>query len=76
MSGCPFATGRVTVGGIDLLANPEEAKRRIGYVPDRPFLYEKLRGSEFVGLMARKRNSSTVSAAGSAPLTRRPVSAP
>jgi ABC-2 type transport system ATP-binding protein len=31
---------------------PEEAKRKIGYIPDRPFLYEKLTGMEFLKFTA------------------------
>ena len=40
--------GRVLVGGHDVVAEPMEAKRHIGYIPDRPFLYDKLTGSEFL----------------------------
>jgi ABC-2 type transport system ATP-binding protein len=40
--------GSVIIGGIDLAEEPEEAKRRIGFIPDRPFLYEKLTGMEFL----------------------------
>ncbi len=40
--------GRIRVAGEDLLENPERAKTRVGYVPDRPFLYEKLSGGEFL----------------------------
>ncbi|RPJ76250.1 MAG: ATP-binding cassette domain-containing protein, partial [Desulfobacteraceae bacterium] len=32
--------GSVAVCGIDLQADPENAKRRIGFIPDRPYLYE------------------------------------
>jgi ABC-2 type transport system ATP-binding protein len=45
-------SGRITVGGDDLHRNPERAKQRIGYVPDRPFLYEKLSGGEFLRFVA------------------------
>lgn len=41
-------SGRITVGGDDLAADPVGAKSRIGYVPDRPYLYEKLTGGEFL----------------------------
>jgi ABC-2 type transport system ATP-binding protein len=41
-------SGRISIGGDDLSANPEEAKARIGYIPDRPYLYEKLTGGEFL----------------------------
>jgi ABC-2 type transport system ATP-binding protein len=41
-------SGRILVGGDDLASNPAGAKSRIGYIPDRPFLYEKLTGREFL----------------------------
>jgi ABC-2 type transport system ATP-binding protein len=44
--------GAVTVCGIDMQAQPEEAKRRIGFIPDRPYLYEKLTGGEFLKFTA------------------------
>ena len=40
--------GRVLIGGHDVAREPEAAKRLLGYIPDRPFLYEKLTGSEFL----------------------------
>jgi ABC-2 type transport system ATP-binding protein len=39
--------GRTTVAGYDVQDNPVEAKRRIGYIPDHPYLYEKLSGRDF-----------------------------
>ncbi len=44
--------GRVLVGGDDLQRAPEDAKARIGYIPDRPYLYEKLSGGEFLRFVA------------------------
>jgi ABC-2 type transport system ATP-binding protein len=44
--------GRVTIGGIDMQAQPRQAKRKIGFIPDRPFLYEKLTGLEFLQFTA------------------------
>jgi ABC-2 type transport system ATP-binding protein len=44
--------GRVLVGGDDLETAPEAAKSRIGYIPDRPYLYEKLSGGEFLRFVA------------------------
>lgn len=44
--------GAVVIDGIDMAARPEEAKRRIGFIPDRPFLYEKLTGMEFMRFSA------------------------
>jgi len=45
-------SGQVLVGGDDLETTPEAAKARIGYIPDRPFLYEKLSGGEFLRFVA------------------------
>ncbi len=44
--------GRIVVGGDDLALSPAAAKARMGYVPDRPFLYEKLSGGEFLRFVA------------------------
>ena len=44
--------GRVLLGGDDLQIHPERAKSRIGYIPDRPYLYEKLTGAEFLRFVA------------------------
>jgi ABC-2 type transport system ATP-binding protein len=46
------SAGRVRVGGIDMQREPERAKRLIGLVPDRPYLYEKLTGREFLRFTA------------------------
>src|SRR5512139_3868751 len=40
--------GRVVLGGYDLARAPIEAKQLCGFVPDRPHLYEKLTGGEFL----------------------------
>lgn len=45
-------SGRIIIGGDDLAADPEKAKSRIGYIPDRPYLYEKLSGGEFIRFVA------------------------
>ncbi|NLI76912.1 MAG: ABC transporter ATP-binding protein [Candidatus Riflebacteria bacterium] len=44
--------GRVTIRGADLQRQPEAAKARIGYVPDRPYLYEKLTPREYFDFVA------------------------
>lgn len=44
--------GRIWIGGDDLAANPAGAKSRVGYIPDRPFIYEKLSGGEFLRFVA------------------------
>jgi len=40
--------GRAVLAGHDIQQHPVEAKQVIGYVPDSPFLYEKLTGREFM----------------------------
>ncbi len=44
--------GRIWLGGDDLLEQPMAAKRRLGFIPDRPFVYEKLTGAEFLRFVA------------------------
>jgi ABC-2 type transport system ATP-binding protein len=44
--------GGVKIGGIAMSQEPEAAKRIIGFIPDRPFLYEKLTGMEFLRFIA------------------------
>ena len=41
-------TGDVRVNDIDVIADPVKAKALMGYVPDRPYLYEKLTGRELL----------------------------
>jgi ABC-2 type transport system ATP-binding protein len=45
-------SGSVVVGGVDMLGRPLEAKSRIGFIPDRPFVYDKLTGGEFLRFAA------------------------
>ncbi|HEU4682581.1 MAG TPA: ABC transporter ATP-binding protein [Gemmatimonadales bacterium] len=45
-------SGTVEVGGIDINQRPLEAKARLGFIPDRPFVYDKLTGAEFLRFTA------------------------
>jgi ABC-2 type transport system ATP-binding protein len=45
-------SGTVEIGGIDILRRPLEAKSRLGFIPDRPFVYDKLTGGEFLRFAA------------------------
>jgi ABC-2 type transport system ATP-binding protein len=45
-------SGSVLVGGVDMLARPLDAKAHIGFIPDRPFVYDKLTGGEFLRFAA------------------------
>ncbi|MBI5153598.1 ABC transporter ATP-binding protein [Candidatus Poribacteria bacterium] len=44
--------GSVSIDGRDIQQDPIEARRRIGYIPDTPYLYEKLSGREFLNFVA------------------------
>ena len=44
--------GRLRLGGYDVVAQPREASRLVGYVPDQPYLYDKLTGREFLEFMS------------------------
>jgi ABC-2 type transport system ATP-binding protein len=44
--------GTVRIGGIDMAADPVAAKAKMGFIPDRPFIYEKLTGAEFLRFVA------------------------
>lgn len=41
-------SGTVRIAGFDIVDNPREVNLRTGYVPDEPYLYEKLTGREFL----------------------------
>jgi ABC-2 type transport system ATP-binding protein len=45
-------SGSIYMNGSDIAREPSEVKRIIGYIPDRPFLYEKLSGAEFMRFKA------------------------
>lgn len=44
--------GSVRIGGVDLAQDPMSAKAKLGFIPDRPFIYEKLTGAEFLRFVA------------------------
>src|SRR5438034_11495561 len=44
--------GAIVIAGVALAARPLEARARMGFVPDRPFLYERLSGREFLDFVA------------------------
>lgn len=45
-------SGSVWISGINMNENPEAAKSKIGFIPDRPYLYEKITGMEFLSFIA------------------------
>jgi ABC-2 type transport system ATP-binding protein len=44
--------GTVAIAGINLARDPVAAKSKLGFIPDRPFIYEKLTGTEFLRFVA------------------------
>jgi ABC-2 type transport system ATP-binding protein len=53
MCGLLFPTsGRIRVGGFDLATDGDRARQLLSYVPDQPYLYEKLTGREFLQFIA------------------------
>ena len=49
------SSGTVRVDGIDVVEEPHEVRRRIGYLPDRPPLYEEMTVHEYLLFAARLR---------------------
>jgi len=45
-------SGTVRISGIDMATHPREAKTKLGFIPDRPYIYEKLTGIEFLQFVA------------------------
>ena len=44
--------GEIMINGVSLAVNPKQCKQLTGYIPDRPYLYEKLTGFEFLQFFA------------------------
>jgi ABC-2 type transport system ATP-binding protein len=44
--------GTALVAGYDVIGEPREVKRRVGYLAEAPYLYPKLTGREFLAFMA------------------------
>src|SRR5262245_28173187 len=47
------SSGRIILGQYDVLAEPQKAKAISGFIPDRPFIYEKLSGQEFLTFVGK-----------------------
>jgi ABC-2 type transport system ATP-binding protein len=47
----PASSGRAVVAGFDVAENPLEAKRRLGFVPESPKLYDSLSADGFLDVM-------------------------
>lgn len=55
------SSGQITIKQFDLLEQPTQAKRHIGYLPDKPPLYPELTVDEYLDYVARLRKVSKTS---------------
>lgn len=46
------SSGCITIGGVNIHEDPVKAKAMMGYIPDRPYIYEKLTGMEYLEFIA------------------------
>src|SRR6476660_3356378 len=46
-------SGRVLLDGHDVVSEAQAAKAIAGFIPDRPFIYEKLSGREFLQFVGK-----------------------
>ena len=51
----PPTSGQVLVDGMDMLLKPRECKRRIGYLPERPPLYDAMTTADYLTFVCRLR---------------------
>ena len=49
----PPSAGTARIGGYDVLRSPRDARRLIGYLPERPPLYPEMTVAAYLGFMAR-----------------------
>ena len=53
----PADAGRVWIDGIDLMQTPEDAKRRLSYVPDESPIYPFMTGEELLHFVANSKRT-------------------
>ena len=56
--------GNVRIGGVDLLAQPEVLRARIGFLPEDPPLYNEMTVRSYLGYLGRLRGMSGTDVAG------------
>jgi ABC-2 type transport system ATP-binding protein len=54
----PPTSGSATVAGYDVLEEPMEVKKRIGYLPETPPLYPEMRTGEYLSFVGRLKGLS------------------
>jgi len=55
----PPSEGTATVAGYDVLTNPMEVKKRIGYLPEAPPLYPEMEVSEYLTFVGKLKGISS-----------------
>lgn len=57
------SAGDIKICGYDIVSQPLEAKKNFGYVPENPYLYDKLTGREFLNVVSdvymKRKNNDT-----------------
>ena len=48
----PPSSGTAQIAGFDIISNPDEVRKRIGYLPDNPPLYGEMRVNEYLKFVA------------------------
>ncbi len=56
----PPTSGQATVAGFDVLEQPLEVKKRIGYLPEMPPLYPEMRTTEYLTFVGRLKGLSGI----------------
>src|SRR5262245_27323793 len=56
----PPSSGTATVAGFDVLEQPMEVKKRIGYLPETPPIYPEMETSEYLQFVGRLKGLSGV----------------
>src|SRR5271154_2300321 len=54
----PPTSGQATVAGFDVLEQPFEVKKRIGYLPETPPLYPEMRTAEYLAFVGKLKGLS------------------
>jgi len=57
-------SGHVTIDDLDVVANPHEVRKRIGFLPDAPPLYEEMTVGAYLSFVAQLRGVSAQAAPG------------
>lgn len=57
-----MTSGEIKINGIDILQNPIEAKKQIGYLPEQPPLYPEMTVTEYLGFVAELKGVKDIKA--------------